>query len=343
MMSFRLRLARTRPAIRLVQGIALKFWALSGAYLLLCFLLYWLYGSLFAFLLLCFATLGVLYNAEDQLLYYPRLPINSRIYVPPPSLHNLPYQSIYTKSLDGTTLHMFFIPQSGDLIKKAPTLLFLHGNAGNMGHRLENVKGLYNNIHCNVLMIEYRGYGLSQGSPSEEGLYMDARAGIEYLHSRNDINTNEIILFGRSLGGAVAIDIAIRDEISQRIWCLIVENTFTSIPDMAAILIKFKILQYLPLFCYKNKYLTLNKVRSLSVPTLFISGRQDKLVPPKMMDELFEACGSSFKRKIQILDGTHNETWNKSGYYQQMLVFLEEIRRNPPTRTASKPWRIDEV
>ena len=66
--------------------------------------------------------------------------------------------------------------------------------------RLKNVKGLYNGILCNILMIEYRGYGLSQGSPSEEGLYMDARAGIEYLYSRNDINTNEIIVFGRSLG-----------------------------------------------------------------------------------------------------------------------------------------------
>lgn len=79
------------------------------------------------------------------------------------------------------------------------------------------------------------------------------------------------------------------------------------------------------------------------VPTLFISGRQDKLVPPKMMDKLFEACGSSFKRKVQILDGTHNETWNKSGYYQQIFTFLEEMRKNPPVRTASKPWHIDEV
>jgi len=127
-------------------------------------------------------------------------------------------------------------------------------------------------------MLEYRGYGLSQGSPSEEGLYMDARAGIDYLFSRTDINTNEIIVFGRSLGketdfillfqtlftllffnliiligGAVAIDLATKEENSQRIWCLILENTFTSIPDMAALFVGSKFLQYLPLFVYKNK------------------------------------------------------------------------------------------
>lgn len=138
--------------------------------------------------------------------------------------------------------------------------------------------GLYHNIQCNILMLEYRGYGLSQGSPSEEGLYMDARAGIDYLFSRTDINTNEIIVFGRSLGketdfillfqtlftllffnliiligGAVAIDLATKEENSQRIWCLILENTFTSIPDMAALFVGSKFLQYLPLFVYKNK------------------------------------------------------------------------------------------
>lgn len=127
-------------------------------------------------------------------------------------------------------------------------------------------------------MLEYRGYGLSQGSPSEEGLYMDARAGIDYLFSRTDINTNEIIVFGRSLGketdfillfqtlftllffnliiligGAVAIDLATKEENSQRIWCLILENTFTSIPDMAALFVGSKFLQFLPLFVYKNK------------------------------------------------------------------------------------------
>ncbi|XP_046410454.1 protein ABHD13 isoform X2 [Neodiprion fabricii] len=251
-MSLRIRLARSRP-IRLLGGIAKKCWAFSGAYVLACFLLYWLYGGIFAFFLLCFAITGILYHTEDKLLYHPELPPHSRVYVPAPSMFSLPYQSVYTRSGDGTMLHMFFISQTEEKAKKVPTLLFFHGNAGNMGHRLQNVARLYRKLGCNILMLEYRGYGLSQGSPSEEGLYMDARAGLDYLSTRTDINNDEIIVFGRSLGGGVAIDLAMRPDYAKKIWCLILENTFTSIPDMASLLIGSKILQYLPLFIYKNK------------------------------------------------------------------------------------------
>ena len=157
-MSLRVRLARSRLC-KLLGGIAIKAWAFSGAYVLLCFILYWLYGGIFAFFLLCFATTGksiyiflthfmiengnriirfctgLLYRTEDHLLYHPELPAHSRVYVPAPSMFNLPYQSVYTRSGDGTMLHMFFIAQPLTETKNAPTVLYLHGNAGNMGHR----------------------------------------------------------------------------------------------------------------------------------------------------------------------------------------------------------------
>ncbi|XP_032679931.1 protein ABHD13 [Odontomachus brunneus] len=341
-MSFKVRLARSRP-MRLLGSIALKCWAFSGVYLLVCFLLYWLYGGVLAFLLLCLATTGILYHREDQLLYHPELPAHSRVYVPAPSIFSLPYQSIYTRSGDGTMLHMFFISQPEDKMKKVPTILFFHGNAGNMGHRLQNIAGLYHNVQCNILMLEYRGYGLSQGSPSEEGFYMDARAGIDYLSTRTDINTNEIIVFGRSLGGAVAIDLATKEENSRRIWCLILENTFTSIPDMAALFVGSKFLQYLPLFIYKNKYLSILKVRSVIVPTLFISGLADTLVPPRMMQDLYKTCRSGHKQLFPVAGGTHNETWCQPGYYQHICAFLTELRENPPPRVASSHWHIDDI
>ncbi|XP_014486502.1 PREDICTED: alpha/beta hydrolase domain-containing protein 13 [Dinoponera quadriceps] len=341
-MSFRVRLARSRP-MRLLRSIALKCWAFSSVYLLVCFLLYWLYGGVLAFLLLCFATTGILYHKEDQLLYHPEQPAHSRVYVPSPSIFNLPHQSMYIKSGDGTMLHMFFISQPEDKMKKVPTILFFHGNAGNMGHRLQNIAGLYHNLQCNILTLEYRGYGLSQGSPSEEGFYMDARAGIDYLFTRTDINTNEIIVFGRSLGGAVAIDLATKEENSRRIWCLILENTFTSIPDMAALFVGSKILQYLPLFIYKNKYLSILKVRSVIVPTLFVSGLADTLVPPRMMEDLYKSCRSSHKRLLPIAGGTHNETWCQPGYYQNICAFLHELRDNPLPRVASSHWHIDDI
>lgn len=144
--------------------------------------------------------LGILYHAQDNCLYYPELPSHSRVFVPIPSMYNLPYESVQTKSADGVSIHMFFIFQPKERQRQSPTIIFLHGNAGNMGHRLQNCVGLYHNLHCNILLVEYRGYGLSEGSPTEDGLYMDARASLDYLYSRNDINHSEIIIFGRSLG-----------------------------------------------------------------------------------------------------------------------------------------------
>ncbi|XP_011299644.1 alpha/beta hydrolase domain-containing protein 13 [Fopius arisanus] len=342
-MSLRGRLSRSAP-VRFIGGIAIKCWAYSGAYILFCIVLYWLYGGVLAFLLLCFATTGVLYQTQDQLLYRPDLPEHSRVYVPAPSIFKLPYQSVYTRSRDGTMLHMFFIVQPGEKAKRSPTILFLHGNAGNIGHRLKNVFGLYHNADCNVLMLEYRGYGLSEGSPSEEGLYMDAQAGIDFLTTRNDINTSEIIVFGRSLGGAVAIDLATKLDNERNIWCLILENTFTSIPDMASILVSSILLNYLPLICYKNQFMSVRKVRFITVPTMFMSGLSDKLVPPHMMKELHKKCGSSYKRLISIVGGTHNETWNQDGYYQHLQTFINELRQKPALRVpASHVYQIDDI
>ncbi|CAD6208496.1 GSCOCG00010496001-RA-CDS [Cotesia congregata] len=177
---------------------------------------------------------------------------------------------------------------------------------------------------------EYRGYGFSQGTPTESGLYMDAQAGLDYLLSRNDINTNEIIVFGRSLGGAVAIDLAANYN-KQRIWCLILENTFTSIPEMASVLIGYKIIKYLPLICYKNKFTSTDKVTSLNVPTLFISGLADTLVPPHMMTELYNKCKCNYKKLLTIEGGTHNETWVQTDYYKHLVEFISQLREKPRT------------
>lgn len=143
---------------------------------------------------------GILYQVQDNLLYSPELPSHSRVYIPIPSTFNLPFENITVKTSDGIQIHMYFIHQPKERQRNAPTIVFFHGNAGNMGHRLQNCAGLYHNLHCNVLLVEYRGYGLSEGSPSEEGLSLDARASLDYLYTRNDINQSEIIVFGRSLG-----------------------------------------------------------------------------------------------------------------------------------------------
>ncbi|KAK0180672.1 hypothetical protein PV327_003031 [Microctonus hyperodae] len=308
-MSMRMRLLRNRT-IRFVSNNTLKSWIFSGTYVLLCFLLHWLYGGILGpFFLVCFAATGILYRIEDQFVYYPELPPDSRICVPLPSIFNLPFEPVYVRSGDGTLVHMFFIVQPGEKAKQSPTVLFLHGNAGNVGHRLQNVSRLYHEIQCNILMLEYRGYGFSHGTPTEEGLYMDAQAGINFLAGRTDINTNEIIVFGRSLGGAVAIDLATRYDNKVKIWCLILENTFTSIPDMAS----------------------------------FLIGMSDTLVPPRMMADLYNNCKSTCKRLVTIPDGTHNDTWTKNGYYHNIQTFLNELREKPPARESSCHFLIEDI
>lgn len=306
--------------------IIMKIWTYSGLCILLCIFLYYAYGGIVAFLLLLVAIFGLLYHAEDYLLYNPEMPSHSRVFVPKPSMVHLPFENVWVKTFDGVLLHMYFIYQPVERKRHCPTILFFHGNAGNMGHRLQNCVELYHNLHCNILLVEYRGYGLSEGSPSEEGLYTDSRAGLDYLYSRNDINHSEIIIFGRSLGGAVAIDLASRVEFYDKIWCVVVENTFTSIPDMARVFFKWRILRYIPLLCYKNKYLSSYKITFLRAPTLFISGLADNLVPPRMMSELYSRCGSTSKRLLEVPRGTHNETWTQREYYHSVAVFLQNCR-----------------
>ncbi|RVE41688.1 hypothetical protein evm_013663 [Chilo suppressalis] len=197
---------------------------------------------------------GILYSAQDLLLYYPNDPPDSRVFVLQPSNYKLPYESIKISNKDGFKIHLFLIKQPTNCNHR-PTLIFFHGNAGNMGQRLANVSGFYHKLNINILMVEYRGYGLSEGAPSERGLYVDAQSALDYIMQRSDIDRSKIIIFGRSLGGAVAIDLTSRLEYRNKIWALIVENTFTSIPDMAQIILKWNCLSWLPQFCHKNKSL----------------------------------------------------------------------------------------
>jgi len=188
-----------------------------------------------------------------------------------------------------------------------------------------NVKGLVEFLGCNVCLLEYRGYGHSDGSPSEEGLYLDAQAALDYLVGRPDVDQRKIIVFGRSLGGAVAIDLAAKVENSTKIRCLLVENTFTSIPDVAKSLFNVKLVHWLPRWFYKNQYLSRLKAPRLTVPALFLSGAADQLIPSNMMTELYNATSSEIKRLARFPGGSHNETWTCNHYYQTLDYFFEEV------------------
>ncbi|VEL43147.1 unnamed protein product [Protopolystoma xenopodis] len=186
------------------------------------------------------------------------------------------------------------------LRNQAPTLLFLHGNAGNIGHRLTFCRILFETVKCNMLIIDYRGYGKSTGEPSEAGLYRDARAGLNFLTSRNDLDPYKIFAFGRSLGGAVAIHLATDVATRGRLKGLIVENTFTSLPEIAQCLLGGLLdpctPYLLPRWTFINQFASLAKVKhvaasesALHCRVLLLSGAVDNFVPPQMMRRLAEA------------------------------------------------------
>lgn len=133
---------------------------------------------------------------------------------------------------DGESLSAFFIRPSNKSRAKKSTVMMFHGNAGNIGHRLPIARVLEENVGCNVLMLEYRGYGLSTGTPNEEGLMIDAQAGLDYIRQSKETKDNSLIIYGQSLGGAVAIQLVAKNQVAGDVIGLILENTFLSMRKM---------------------------------------------------------------------------------------------------------------
>ena len=300
----------------------------------------------------------LLWWQQDSLLYMPRQG-GYRVrpeHVPP--LQN--YEELSLICLDGTKITAWFIKQHARRLGSCPTILFLHGNAGTMGDRLDNARGLFASAGANILMVEYRGYGTSDGEPSEDGLMLDAQAGLDYiqgeLHARagqgsvwsqphagliavlcawagrKDVDRSRVVVFGRSLGGAVALWLAHRNP--RQVRGVIAENTFTSVRDMALPL--FPMLRLLPprllALLQASHWDSLARVAELPVPVLFIAGEQDEVVPHSQMLQLHAAhaagAGSSVARCSRLAvfpGGSHNTTWMLPNYYGEIETFLKGL------------------
>merc|ERR1712072_791436 len=252
-----------------------------------------------------------------------------------PLEYGLPYEDLYfvTDEKEPKTLNAWFVKQRG--FRHCPTLIFLHGNAGNIGDRLQNVYGLYENVQCNIFLVDYRGYGRSEDAkPDEEGLTRDAYASLKYLWERPDTDTGQLFLFGRSLGGAVAIGLMSRPGVNDMIRGVILENTFTSVADMTEAL--WAPLGYIKEL-FRGQWNSLERVGAITCPLLFVSGLADELVPPGMMQALFDAAKTStVKHMVRFPYGTHNETWCEGGYYQHVLLFMKKLYLDKKEGEASK-------
>ncbi|XP_013784577.1 protein ABHD13-like isoform X2 [Limulus polyphemus] len=328
---------------KIVLFILKKCWIMCGASIMVIFVIYWYYGSFLALGLLFFALTGILYQVGDWLLYHPDQPPHSRLYVPAPAMFGLSGENIHISSGDGVKINLLLVKQDHSVFGQVPTILYLHGNAGNIGHRLANVRGLYHSCGCNVLLVEYRGYGHSDGTPSEEGLYYDSQAGLEFLLQYPGIDRSKIIVFGRSLGGAVAVDLASRPEYNKHIMALVLENTFTSIPDIGRVLFNWRIVKCIPTWFFKNQFQSKEKIKKVQLPTLFISGLADFLIPPHMVQELYKNSRSPVKRLATFESGTHNETWQCSGYYRTLNLFFDDVMVLRHQQGDSCHWPAQDV
>ena len=187
-----------------------------------------MWTNILIFLVLPYLALVVfLYLTQSGMLYLADMP--SRKVEATPANIGLAFEPLSIATADGETLDAWFIPAE----EPRGTLLFFHGNAGNISHRLDSI-ALFHRLGLNVLIFDYRGYGRSTGSPSESGLYKDAEAVWQYLTEERRMLADNIVLFGRSLGGAVAVWLADRVKPAG----LIVESSFTSVPDLGAPLAK---------------------------------------------------------------------------------------------------------
>ncbi len=138
------------------------------------------------------------------------------------------WDDLKLRTPDGETLSAFFIRPSNRPFARNVTILMFHGNAGNIGHRIPIAKALEENSGCNILMLEYRGYGLSSGTPNEEGIMIDAQTGLDYIRHQNSTRGGKIIVYGQSLGGAVGIQLVARNQEAGDIAGIILEYTFRS-------------------------------------------------------------------------------------------------------------------
>ncbi len=214
---------------------------------------------------------------------------------------------------DGTRLHAWLVEPPADAKTRA-TVLFFHGNAGNLSHRIEFLEQLAR-LPANVFVVGYRGYGRSEGSPSEKGLYQDARAAWQYLTDECGRDQESMVIFGKSLGGAVAVDLATEVHLAG----LIVESSFTSVPDMAS-----RHYPIVPKFIIRTKLNSLAKVPEIQCPKLFIHSKSDEIVPFELGWQLYEAA-SEPKTFYEVVGANHNNTWLVGGdaYFDALHRFIE--------------------
>lgn len=265
-----------------------------------------------AILLLGSAVVASGCGIENRMIFYPSTTIAQT-----PEQAGLAFEDMYFTAPDGVRLNGWFIPHT----EARSTLVWFHGNAGNIGHRVENIKLLHERVKANIFIFDYRGYGRSQGAPDENGTYLDGEAALALVREKlGEAGAETVVLFGRSLGAAVAAEMATRFPAQA----LILESPFVSIAAMARLY--FPLLPVGPFL--RTRYDVEEKIRNVKVPVLVLHGDRDTIVPFEHGKLVFAAAPEP-KQFYSIPGADHNDTFvvGGEGYYDQLKRFIEETRR----------------
>lgn len=248
---------------------------------------------LFSIVLGYLLLVAFVYARQGSMVFFPSKEIEAT-----PRDIGLPYEDITLSTEDRKNISAWFVPSG----KERGVLLFCHGNAGNISHRLDSIR-IFHDLGLSVLIFDYRGYGRSEGSPTEKGTYLDAEAAWLYLINVRKVRPEKVILFGRSLGAGVAAELALR----HRAAGLIMESAFMSVPSLGS-----KFFPYLPVrLISRFHYSNIDKVNRTEIPKLIIHSPQDEIIPFEHGVALFEKAAAP-KEFLRIAGG-HNEGFMLSG------------------------------
>lgn len=256
-----------------------------------------------------FALMLMVYLWQGRMVFLANMP--GRALTASPADIGLDYENVSLKTSDNETLHGWYVPA----VDSDGVVLFLHGNAGNISHRLDSIE-IFHQLGLDVLIIDYRGYGQSSGSPGERGTYTDAQTAWGYLVDERGFAPGKVVVFGRSLGGAVAAWLAARTTPAA----VILESCFTSGPDMAA-----RLYPFLPArLITRIKYPVKEYVTQVSSPLLVVHSREDEIIPFDMGEAVFAAAPEP-KEMLEI-SGDHNGGFllNRDRYQATLGAFIEQ-------------------
>lgn len=267
-------------------------------------------------------------NLQNKHIFSHNEPENTHIVDQTPENYHMNYQSIYLQTVDNVYLHAYWIYQ----IEENPstmTILYLHGAGGNVSHRLEILQMFYENLRCNILIIDYRGFGKSSGVPSEFGLYVDAQTAYDYLVYTRQISPQRLVILGTSLGASIAIQL-VSDPLNQ-CQLAIFENAFISIPEIAKYLLTRgkHILDRIKSITFIYLFDSLKKVSKIQCSCLYLTGLLDPMIPSWMTQTLYEQTNLARNRRLyEYPFGKHNDLPIMQNYFENIHQFIQDLDKN---------------